>query len=303
MSSARPTASEAAGHLPLGEQERGERKHEEERLAVDRLEEEREREEGEVEDAAPRPGRAEVAFGEPVQEHERRQGGGERDEHAGEEEVSSERAPEARDERGVEREEGGRTRVGVVAVLGDADVPAAVPARPDVDRMADVVQERVVPDARERRRPGLEPGVCDENDGPGAQPRPEEDLHGRRAHGRERAIQRRTRALEPKSAARRHRNGAERPRDAARREQRDEGEHEQQVPGEREPGGLGLERGELRVPKREPDWVRTAATARIALAARPRSPATSGTSGSSQIRYCGESTLPKATNASSDAAA
>ena len=47
----------------------------------------------------------------------------------------------------------------------------------------------------------------------------------------------------------------------------------------------------------------SAPAVRSAVAARPRRPRTSGTSGSSQIRYCGESTLPKTMNAQVHAAA
>ncbi len=59
--------------------------------------------------------------------------------------MAAEHASEPPNEQRVEREERRRARRPVVARLGNAQVPVAVPARPDVDRGAELVESRAVP--------------------------------------------------------------------------------------------------------------------------------------------------------------
>ena len=76
-----------------------------------------------------------------------------------------------------------------------------------------------------------------------------------------------------------------------------------EVAREDEPGGDGVElERELPVPRREPE-LRQDERARRGAPRRgaPRRPPTSGTSSASQIRNCGESTFPSATNATTAA--
>ena len=163
---------------PLGEHERGQRQQQVERLAVDGLQEEREREDGQVEHRPPRAVGAEPLLGDPVQQQERREGGGQRDEDPGEHVVAEEHAPEQRHRRRVERVEGGRSALRrAVAVLGDAQEPDAVPAGPDVRDRAEVVRQlRVVPDRRPRMAVRHEHEEREQRRRPDRQARPEEDL-------------------------------------------------------------------------------------------------------------------------------
>ena len=84
-------------------------------------------------------------------------------------------------------------RVGV-AVVGDREEPAAVPAAPDVDRPADVMLDDVLGSGRVQRLGvlGLEDEVGKQGSAPDQEPRPEEDLErvageaaegGRETHG------------------------------------------------------------------------------------------------------------------------
>ena len=93
---ARPAATPARGSGPLGEREGREREQQEERLAVDGLEEERHREDGEVEHRAPRAVGAEPFLGEPVQQQERAEGRGERDDDPRQQVVADEDVAEPR---------------------------------------------------------------------------------------------------------------------------------------------------------------------------------------------------------------
>ena len=125
-----PRAEEAP---PFSGQKRDDGEQQVERLAVDGLEEERHREEGEVEHRAARAVGSELSFCEVVEQDERREAGRERDDDPGEQVVAKKDVSEQADGRRVEREEGrGRAREVLVAVLGDAEEPDAVPPRPDV---------------------------------------------------------------------------------------------------------------------------------------------------------------------------
>ena len=162
----------------LGQHEGGQRQQQVERLAVDGLQEEREREDGQVEHRPPGAVGAEPLLGDPVQEQKRAERGRERDEDPGEHVVPEEHAPEQRHRRRVERVERGRgTLRRAVAVLGDAQEPDAVPARPDVGDRAEVVRQlRIVPDGRPRVPVRHEDEEREQRRGPDRQARPEEDL-------------------------------------------------------------------------------------------------------------------------------
>ena len=88
---------------------------------------------------------AQVCRREPVEERERSQSRGERDEHARQDRVTEEDAAEAGHEERVEREERGRAGRPGVAFFGDLQEPVAVPAGPDVDPGPEVVQAPAVP--------------------------------------------------------------------------------------------------------------------------------------------------------------
>src|SRR5207247_2575249 len=63
----------------------------------------------------------------------------------------------------------------VVAVLGDAQEEDAVPARPDIRCIAELVQERRVPPRRVRMPVRLEPEKREDRSEPDPRARPEED--------------------------------------------------------------------------------------------------------------------------------
>src|SRR5205085_9930194 len=99
--------------------------------------------------------------------------------------VAEEDAAEPGEERRVERKECRRLVRDAVAVLGDADEPLRVPARPDVEAVAEVVELGRVPPGAERRRLRLEPEVREHHGEPDAGSGPEEDLgHGARREPR-----------------------------------------------------------------------------------------------------------------------
>ena len=84
----------------------------------------------------------------------------------------------------------------------------------------------------------------------------------------------------------------------ARRRRSEHGEQrdEHDVAREHDPGEVEASRV-VQVAPREPHLGQHERQRQQPVAASPRRPRTSGTSGTSQIRYCGDSTLPKATNA------
>ena len=173
-----PRTEEAA---PFSGQKRDDGEQEVERLAVDGLEEERHREEGEVEHRAACAVGSELSFGEVVEQDERREAGRERDDDPGEQVVAEKDVSEQADGRRVEREEGrGRAGEVLVAVLGDAEEPDAVPARPDVRDGAQVVRHRgVVPARRVGVSARFEDEEGEERRNPDRQAAPDEDLDSR----------------------------------------------------------------------------------------------------------------------------
>ena len=84
---------------------------------------------------------AHPGLSEPVEEHERTERAGERDEHASEHVVAEEGASEQTDKRGIQRKErlGRRDRM-VVPVLGDLEEEDAVPPCPDIRQVPEVVR-------------------------------------------------------------------------------------------------------------------------------------------------------------------
>jgi hypothetical protein len=163
---------------PLGEDERGDAQQEEERLAVDGLEEQRHREEREIEDGATRALGAELRLREVVEEDERGERRGERDDDPCEQVVAEEGASEEAHGAGVERVEGGRRALELaVAVFGDPQEPDAVPTCPDVGHPAEVSRDgRVVPAGRLGVAVRLEDEPGEEGRGPDRRTAPEEDL-------------------------------------------------------------------------------------------------------------------------------
>ena len=111
----------------------------------------------------------------PVEKDERRGAGREGDDEARQQEVVAEHAPEPADEQRIEREERGRARRPVVAALGDAQVPVAVPARPDVDRRAELVQAGGVPAPSRGVQIVLEQEHRPGGERPEREPAPQED--------------------------------------------------------------------------------------------------------------------------------
>ena len=182
-----------------------------ERLAVDGEQEERRREERQVEQ---RPACAllpDELAGEVPDDDECRGRGDERDDHPGQQVVAEQEPADPAYEERVEGEERRRvTRVGV-AMLGDVEEPAAVPAPPDVDRPADVVLDHVLraPGVQRLGVLGLEDEVGEERPEPDRDPRPEEGLErvaGEASEGRS-GRTRRIIASRPPGPPRVHSNG------------------------------------------------------------------------------------------------
>ena len=90
--------------------------------------------------------------------------------------MAAEQVAEWADEERIEREEGGPARGPYVAVLRNLHVPVAVPARPDVDDGAEVVQPRTVPAVAERVVMGVEEKERPGRQRPESEPAPGEDL-------------------------------------------------------------------------------------------------------------------------------
>ena len=89
--------------------------------------------------------------------------------------MTAEHPPEPADEQRVEREERGRAGRPVVAGLGDQEVPVAVPARPHVDRDAELVEPIRVPGTASRVELRLEEEHGARGERPEREPAPEED--------------------------------------------------------------------------------------------------------------------------------
>ena len=163
----------------LREQERAEGEREEERLAVDGLQEEAHREHREVEHRPPGAVDSEPPLGQPVEQQERDERGGQRDDDAGGDVVAAERTADAGERQRVERVEGrgGAVLDAAVAVLRDAQEPDGIPARPDVRDPAEVArQRRVVPAVGAWVPVRLEDQPGEERRGPDRRAAPGEDL-------------------------------------------------------------------------------------------------------------------------------
>ena len=165
---------------PLGEREGRDAQEEVERLAIDGLEEERHRANGEIEDGAAGALGSQPWLGEPVEQDEGAEAGGERNGDPREDVVAEEDSSDDADDRGIQREERrGRSREVLVAVLGDAQEEDAVPARPDVGERAEVAGDgRVVPAGCFGMPVRLEDQEREERSRPDRRATPEEDLDG-----------------------------------------------------------------------------------------------------------------------------
>src|SRR5581483_9731738 len=156
---------------------RREREQQEERLAVHRLQEQRHRTNREVEDGAARSAGAEAGVGEAVEEDERAERRGERDRDPCQDVLTAENVPQHPQRGRVKGREGGRGVV--VAMLGDLEEEAAVPAGPEVGEPAELVHDRPVPDTRAWVPIRLEPEERERGGDPDRDPAPEEELGDR----------------------------------------------------------------------------------------------------------------------------
>ena len=171
--------------VPFCERERREHEQQEERLAVHGLQEEAHREHREIQDAALCALGAEPLLRQPVEQEERAEAAGERHDEPGQQVVAEEDPSEDCDERGVERVERGRGSV--VAVLRDPEEEVAVPARPDVREVAELVQARRVPATRVGVSVRLEEEEREDRRDPDRRAAPEVDVQRlplTSAHGR-----------------------------------------------------------------------------------------------------------------------
>ena len=117
---------------PLREQERAHRERQEQRLRVGRAQEDRGREHAQVQHRAVGGSPVEPAHADPVHPGHRERPGDERDGDARERVAAAQQAPERCEQEREEREERGRRRRPAIAELGDARVPARIPADPHV---------------------------------------------------------------------------------------------------------------------------------------------------------------------------
>ena len=151
---------------PAGEVQRADRPQQEQRLAVDGRAEERSREDQQVPDGSLGHCRPELLGDQPVEHDRGAQQGEVGDQQSGHEGVPRHRGQRADQERqqGEERHRGQAGPVGAVALLGDAEVEAGVPAAAE-DVEQDVVQDGCGRGAaggcrRSTARPGRPPPGC-----------------------------------------------------------------------------------------------------------------------------------------------
>src|SRR5205814_9822980 len=122
------------------------------------------------------------------EEHERECARDERHENTGEDVVAAEKVPEPSHEEWVEREERRPCRRPDVAVLSDLDVPVAVPASPDVDDRAEVVDPRSVPAIAEGVEGRAKEEQCPRGEDPSDEPAPHEKRQRRALTGSHGAV-------------------------------------------------------------------------------------------------------------------